>query len=436
MHYRLALAGCLLALGCSKSSSQENPTAPGKAKGGAKVALSVKDWPTFRGAQRDSLSRDTGLLKSWPADGPPLAWKEPAKGLGKGYSSVAVVGDKVFTMGDAGDACYVFAVSRADGQNLWQTKVGKTGAPGGYEGPRCTPTVDGNLVYAVGQHGDLVCLDTAKGTEIWRKDLRKEFGGQVGGWGYSESPLVDGDKLLVTPGGRGATIVALNKKSGDVIWKSDVKGDRAEYASMAIAEVGGIRQYVQLLARNVVGIAADDGRVLWTYDKLGGNTANVPTPIVKGDLIFCSAGYGKGAALLKLTASQGNVEVQEQYFNRDLNNRHGGVVLIGGHLYGDRDDSGNPWCADLLTGQPVAGWKKQSKGSGSMSVTFADGFLYCRYQNGVVALVEATPTGYKEAGSFRIQNTRGPSWPHPVVVDGRLYLREQDQLWCFDVKAK
>lgn len=391
------------------------------------------DWPTFRGAKRDSISPDKGLLKEWPKDGPPLAWKEPAKGLGSGFSSVSVVGDKIFTMGDQGDSCYVYALERGNGNKIWEYKIGQSGAPGGYAGPRCTPTVDGDLVFALGQNGNLACLDVAKGKEVWAKDMKKDFKGSVGGWGYSESPLVDGDKLLCTPGAKDATIVALNKKTGEVIWKAVVPNDRAEYSSMIIAEVSGVRQYVQLLAKNVAGISAKDGKLLWTYDKLGNNTANIPTPVVKGDLVFCAAGYGKGGALLRITGSGDQFKAEEVYYSRDLGNRHGGVVLVGDHLYGDKDDSGNPWCADLMTGKS-ANWKKQSKGSGSMAVTVADGHLYCRYQNGIVALVEATPSGYKESGSFKIANVKGPSWPHPVVVDGKLYLREQDTLWCYNVK--
>ena len=384
----------------------------------------------------DSLSPDKGLLPKWEKNGPPLAWKEPAKDLGTGFSSVAVVGDKIFTMGDVGDSYYVFALQRASGNKLWQAKVGGSGAPGGYAGPRSTPTVDGDLLFALGQNGNLICLEAAGGKEVWKKDMRKDFGGNVGGWGYSESPLVDGDKLLCTPGGKDAAIVALNKKTGAVIWKAVVPGDRAEYSSMTVAEVGGIRLYVQLLANNVAGISAKDGKLLWTYEKLGHNTANIPTPVVKGDLVFCAAGYGKGGALLKLTAKGGQVTVQEVYFNGDLTNRHGGVVLVGDHLYGDCDDGGNPYCAEFKTGKVVSSWKKQSKGGGSMAVTYADGHLYCRYANGIVALVDASPAGYRETGSFKIANVRGPSWPHPVVVDGRLYLREQEKLWCYDVKAK
>jgi outer membrane protein assembly factor BamB len=433
----LAVYCCLPFCWACSASSQDDAPNDGEPGQVWQVKAASKDWPTFRGVNRDGLSTEKGLLKTWPPTGPAMFWKEAAKGIGEGFSSVSVFGDKVFTMGDVGDSSFTFALERATGKKLWEAKVGRSGAPGGYKGTRCTPTVDEELVYALGQGGELVCLQAADGKEVWRKDFRKDFGGSVGGWGYSESPLIDGEKLLCTPGGKDATIVALNKKSGEVIWKCGIPKERAEYASMAIAEVGGIRHYVQLLQYNVVGVAAKDGKLLWNYTKLGDNTANVPTPLVKGDLVFVAAGYGKGGALLKLAAgSDGSVKATEVYYSGELKNRHGGVVLIGKHIYGDKDDSGNPWCADFMTGKTVASWKKQSKGSGSMSIAYADGFLYCRYQNGIVALVEASPNGYRETGSFKIQNTKGPSWPHPVVVDGKLYLREQDMLWCFNVKGK
>jgi glucose dehydrogenase len=213
MHRWTALAGLALVLaGCGSSKTE------GEAQNKAAAAAAPTDWPTFRGANRDGLAPDKGLLKSWPKDGPPLAWKEPAKGLGKGYSSVAVVGSKVFTLGDVGDSCFVFALDRAAGAKLWEAKVGASGSAGGYEGPRCTPTIDGDRLYALTLQGRLVCLDVAGGKEIWSKDLGRDFGGKVGGWGWSESVLIDGEKVLCTPGGKEATIVALEKTSGNVIW--------------------------------------------------------------------------------------------------------------------------------------------------------------------------------------------------------------------------
>ncbi|MBY0524057.1 MAG: PQQ-like beta-propeller repeat protein [Gemmataceae bacterium] len=411
------------------------------------AAEAADDWPTFRGPNRDDRSTDKGLLKEWGNDGPPLFWKEPASGLGTGYSGVAVAGDKVFTMGDKDGSCFVFALNRDTGKQVWESKIGKSGAYGGYAGPRGTPTVDGQMVYALGQNGDLACLEVATGKERWKKDFAKDYKGQKGGWSYSESPLVDGDKLIVTPGGKESTVIALNKSTGATIWKGVVppNGDSAAYSSVVITEAGGVKQYVTLLGNGVAGFAAKDGKFLWRYgeagNRFGGNTANIPTCIVADkDHIFACAGYGRGGALIKLSATPGGgVKAEEVYFNKDLNNKHGGLVQVGDYVYGGRDDQPKPYCAEIKTGKIVPGWDAKNiktKGGNSVSVTFADGHLYFRYQNGIVALVPATPDGYKEVSSFKIPKGNGPSWPHPVVVGGKLYLRDQDLLWVYDVKQK
>jgi outer membrane protein assembly factor BamB len=395
--------------------------------------VKADDWPQWRGVHRDDISPDKGLVKEWPKDGPPLAWK--ATGIGQGFSSVAVVGDKVFTMGDVDKDSFVFALSRDKGEKVWSAKVGKSG--GNYAGPRCTPTVDADRVYALGQFGDLVCLKATDGSEAWRKSFPKDFGGQSGGWNYTESLLIDGDKLVCTPGGKNA-IVALNKANAEVIWKSDFE-DTAGYSSIVVATVGGVRQYVQLLSGGVVGVDAKTGKLLWKYDKLGHNTANIPTPVILGDQVFATAGYGKGGALLTLSEADGKVTSKEDYFSGKLTNKHGGAVHIGDYIYLDRDDSGNPWCVEWKTGKIKENWLKDARdkqGHGSASLTFADGNLYIRYDNGYVALVPADPDGYKEKGIFKIPNSDSNSWSHPVVIGGRLYLREKDTLWVYDVKAK
>ena len=401
----------------------------------AAAGLPAADWPQFRGPHRDDISSDKGLLRKWPREGPPLVWK--ADGLGRGFSSVAIASGKVFTMGDVGTSSYVIALDDKTGRKLWSAKVGRPG--GNLEGTRCTPTVDGEFVYGLGQFGDLVCLKTSIGEEVWRKDLVKDFGGRPGGWNYTESPLVDGDKLVCTPGGPKASLVALKKKTGAVIWKCALlNGDtNAGYSSVVVAEAAGIRQYVQLMSGGVVGVDAQTGKLLWRYTRLGRNTANIPTPIVKGEYVFCSAGYGKGGALLRLVPDGGGVRAEEVYFSPNLTNKHGGLVLVGDYVYGDRDDSGHPFCAEWKTGKVV--WQRKGEGGpgrGSAAVTYADGHLYFRYDNGWVALVEASPGGYREVSTFKVPNSRSQSWSHPVVVGGRLYLREQDVLWCYDVKKK
>jgi outer membrane protein assembly factor BamB len=389
------------------------------------------DWPQFRGPNRDDISPDTGLLTSWPANGPRVVWK--ATGVGGGYSSVAIADGKIFTLGNKDNVSFLVARRLSDGRPLWTAKIGQSGGNLG-----CTPTVDGDRVYAIGQAGDLVCADVANGRVRWHKNFGKDWGGKCGGWQFTESPLVDGDKLVSTPGGKEATIVALDKKTGREIWKCAVPvGDTtAGYSSIVIANVAGIRQYVQLIAAGVVGVAADDGKFLWLYDELGNNTANIPTPVILGNDVFCAAGYGKGGALLELTAVKGKASFHKVYYNHELKNKHGGVLVVGDYVYGDFDDSGTPYCAEVKTGKVM--WRKDRHlpGNGSASVTYADGHLYFHFDDGTVSLVEASPEKYNQVGTFHIQNAHGQSWAHPVVIGGRMYLREQDMIWCYDVKKE
>jgi outer membrane protein assembly factor BamB len=399
------------------------------------------DWPQFRGPNRDGRSPDKNLLRSWPEDGPPLAWK--AEGVGEGFSSVAVVGDKVLAMGDVDGSSYVFAVGRADGKKLWEAKIGRAGEGGGYPGSRSTPTVDGDSVYALGPHGELACVALTDGTERWRADLVRDYGGSGGGWQYAESPLVDGDKVIVTPGGRQATMLALDKKSGKPIWKGvSPSGESAGYSSAMVSRAGGTRQYVTLTSNSVVSFAANTGKLLWRYgatrDRFADNTANIPTVVLMDDpnLIFASAGYGRGGGLVRLRSAGGKVDVQEVFWSGRLTNKHGGVIRVENHLYGDQDDSGRIWCADAKTGRVVWTRRDDAEGSGSASLTYADGMLYVRYQNGWVSLVRADPKAYQLVSSFRVPNGTGNCWAHPVVIGGKFYVRERDVIWCYDVARK
>jgi outer membrane protein assembly factor BamB len=391
-------------------------------------------WPQFRGPKRDNLSSDTGLLKDWPAEGPLLAWK--TTDLGGGYASVSLADGKLFTMGDKDVSAFIHALETESGKLLWSAKVGKAGGKAG--GSSSTPTINGGLVYALGQHGDLVCVEAAEGKERWRHNLANDFKGARGGWDYCESVLVDGDKVVCTPGGSEATVLALNKKTGEVVWKCPIRDESAGYSSIVVSEASGVRQYVQLLANSLVGVRADDGKLLWRYgdkgDRFGNNTANIPTPVVLGNRVFEAAGYGRGGALLELSAADGQLTAKELYWNHDLNNRHGGIVVVGDYVYADRDDSGTPYCADVKTGKMKWHKNERTQGQSSAAITYADGRLYVRYANGYVALVEATDKGYKEHGCFKIPNGDQNSWNHPVVIGGRLYLREKDVLWCYDVK--
>ncbi len=401
------------------------------------------DWPGWRGPNRDAASPETGLLGTWPSAGPPLAWK--AAGVGAGLSSVAVVGSRVYTMGDRDGAQHVLALDTKDGRLLWSARVGPAWADQ-YGGSRSTPSVDGERVYALGTEGDLVCLEAATGKENWRKSLPRDFGGaMMSSWKFSESPLVDGDRLVFTPGARDAALVAVDKRTGDTLWKAALpeignRGrDGAGYSSIVVSGGGGVKQYVQLLGRGLVGIRASDGKFLWGYNRVANDVANIATPIVRGNWVFASTGYQTGAALLELSKSpDGGVAAKELYFLEPttFQNHHGGVVLVGNHLFaGHGHNKGFPICLEFTTGRVVWGGDIRNSGTGSAAVMYADGRLYFRYQNGLVLLIEASPDGYKELGSFAIPEVKNPSWPHLAVSEGRLYVREQDTLYAYDVGA-
>jgi outer membrane protein assembly factor BamB len=391
------------------------------------------DWPQWRGPQRDGISSEKGLLKSWPAKGPSLLWQ--AKGLGGGFSSVAVAGGRIFTLGRRKAGTELVALDLKDGKELWAARVG-----GG--DPNSTPTVDGDLVYALGRDGDLLCAEADTGKEVWRKNFGRDFGGRMmSGWGYSESPLIDGDRLVCTPGGGKAAIVALNKKTGETIWASPMPGevgprgqDGAGYSSIVVSQACGVRQYVQLTGRGIIAVAAEDGKPLWSYNRVANGTANIPTPIVKDDLVFCSSGYDTGAALLKVVKKGEGLTVQEVYFlpARMMQNHHGGMVRVGDYIYcGHGHNQGHPLCLNMKTGK--AAWQTQGPGEGSAAVVYADGNLVFRYENGVVALIEANPRGYRLKSAFRPVSVRAQGWPHPVIANGLLYLRDQDVLMCYDL---
>ena len=395
------------------------------------------DWPQWRGPKRDAVSTEKGLLREWPKSGPKLLWK--AKGIGRAYSSVVVAGNRIYTMGDRDDKQRVLCLDASkQGKEIWTAVVGKPWS----DGARSTPTVDGKLLYALGTHGDLVCLETATGKEKWRKNFARDFKGRMmSGWGYCESPLVDGDRLICTPGGDDAALVALDRKSGKELWRARVPGaGGAGYASPVVAEVKGVRLYITWLGSGLVGVAARDGKLLWKYERNRNGTANIPTAIVKGDLVFSSTGYNAGSALLRLVPDgKGGVTAKEEYFlpSNVLQNHHGGMVLVGDHVYcGHAHNQGFPICVELKSGQ-VAWRPGRGPGSGSAAVLYADGHLYFRYDNNVVALIEATPKGYKLKSSFRLPADTGtPGWQHPVIADGKLYLRGATTLLCYDLKQK
>ena len=390
---------------------------------GQVMAQASANWPQWRGPNRDGISKETGLLKQWPAEGPPLVWK--AMGAGRGYSSFSISNGKLYTMGLRGEREFVVAFDIATGKEAWATPHGAAFKNDRGDGPRGTPTVDGDRVYALGGNGDLSALDARTGKIVWTKNVLQEFGAENIEWGISESPLVLGNKVLVNAGGRGASIVALNKTDGSLIWKS--QNDKAGYSSAIPLEVNGVTQVVVFTAERAVGLDAKDGRLLWEYGNPSNNVANVATPVVRANRVFISSDYGTGGGVVEIKPDN---KAQEIWFSKEMRNHHSSSVLIGDHLYG--------FSGSILTAMKFdtgeTAWKDRSVGKGSL--VYADGNLYLFSEGGVVGLVEATPTGYKEKGRFKIQQGSLPTWTHPVVAGGRLYLRDQDTIYAFDVREK
>ena len=402
---------------------------------------STSDWPQWRGPERNGISNESGLLKQWPAEGPKLLWQ--VNDIGDGYSTPAVVGNRIYLMSNRGlENEFVQALSTQDGKSIWTTRVGNVGNPNQnppYPKARSTPTVDGNFIYALGSDGDLACLEAKSGKIRWQKNIRKEFGGQPGEWAYAESPLVDGDVVVVTPGGAQATIVALNKKTGAVIWKSAVPdGDPAAYASAIVVQAGGRKQYVQSLTKGFVGVDAKTGQFLWRYKEVAKGPAQYFTPVARGEYVYGGA-LGVGGGLVRLKSDGSGVAAEQVYFVRGLPNGIGGAVLVGENVYGT-EVGATLVAAEFTTGKV----KWQDKSIGWSSVAYADGHLYLHGINGDIALVEANPEAYREKGRFtppaqpkkkQVGTFPEGAFAYPVIANGRLYIRDLGTLWAYDIKA-
>jgi outer membrane protein assembly factor BamB len=348
--------------------------------------------------------------------------------LGEGYSAFSVVGNRVYTMGQRGERQYVIALDAASGKKVWEVAAGGSFRERRGHGPRGTPTTDGDRLYALAADGTLVCLEAATGKQVWTQNVVEKFGASVIHWGISESPLIDGDRVIVTPGGRGAAVVALDKKTGGLVWKS--QSDEAGYSSPIVFDLGGKRQIATLTGEAAIGLNAANGELLWRYDKVSNRTANIATPIFHDGHVFVSTDYGTGCALLKLTPQGGGVKADEVYFSREMKNHYSSSVLVGEHLYG--------FNSQILTAMRLrdgeVAWRDRSVGKGS--VTYAEGHLYCFSERGVMGLVEATPEGYREKSRFSIPPGEFNTWTPPVIANGHLYLREQDNLYCYDIKDR
>ena len=388
--------------------------------------LHAADWPQWQGPDRTRVSKETGLLKEWPAGGPRVVWT--ATGLGAGFGSMAVAGTRVFVQGMRGNSSSVIALNRPDGKEVWAKALGAPQTNDRGPGPRGTPTVDGDRLYVLTENGDLACLKV-DGAVVWQRNILKEFGGSQLRWLISESPLVDGAHVVVTPGGPGAGMVKLDKMTGKTVWTAKELSDTAGYASIIAADVQGVRIYLTFTASAGVGVRASDGKVMFRYPTAANRVANIASPIYSDNKVFFTSAYGTGGGLLDLSVQNGAVVSKEVYFTQNMKNHHGGVVLVDGHLYGFSDAILT--CLEFATGNQV--WRDRSVGKGT--VTYADGHLYIQSENNKFALAEATPSGYREKGRFDIPDKGLPSWAHPVISDGRLYVRNQDTLLAYDIKA-
>ncbi len=395
------------------------------------TTLPAADWPQFRGPNRDGVSTESGLLKSWTKAGPAKMWE--VKNLGLGFGTPSVAEGKVFGLGTRDDKDGVWALNEADGKELWFTPFDDPRKTNQNNGPSGTPTVVGGKAFALSSKGKLVCLDAKTGKLDWQVDFVKDFGGSVPGWGYTESPLIDGDKVICTPGGKN-TLVALDKATGSVVWKAAIpKADGAHYSSVIAIEIASQRQYIQFVRGGVVAVGASDGAFLWRYDTPANGTANCSTPIFHDGYVFAASAYSTGGGLAKVSKADSKFEAKEVYFDKRMQNHHGGLVLVDGYLYGEA--SGKLGCINFMTGEIA--WTEPKAGKGS--ITYADGHLYYRNEGGkgTVFLVEANPKKYVEKGRFdQPDRSKTNSWAYPVVANGRLYIRDQDTLLCYNIAAK
>jgi outer membrane protein assembly factor BamB len=398
------------------------------------TAVFAENWPQWRGPQRIDHSPDTGLLKSWPSTGPKKVWM--FENAGVGYSGPAIVDGVLYTLGAREDEEQLIALDAKTGKELWFATLAPVYDNKWGDGPRSTPTIDGGVAYVMAAKGDLHAIDLRSKKSLWSVSMTKDLGGKLQSWGYTESPLVDGDQVICTPGGKKGAMAALNKKTGKVIWQSEELTEEAWYSSPMKATIQGKAQYVQLCHGNLFGADAKTGKILWKTDWRGG-VAVIPTPIIDGNSVYITSGYGAGCKKVTIEAN-GDVKTEYDMQKEGMVNHHGGVIALDGHLFG-HSDSGGWTCQKLSDGSIVWRSKELDKGA----IGYADGMLYCLGENkGDVVLIEASTSGWSEKGRFvldpqtKIREKDGRIWTHPVILDGKLYLRDQDLIYCYDVKGK
>ena len=398
------------------------------------------DWPFWRGPDRNDKSSETGLLKQWPEDGPTQLWVNKKSGLG--YSGFAISGDQLFTMGLEDEKEFALCLNALTGEEIWRENLGDGYVNNWGDGPRSTPTLAGDQIFVMAAGGDLVCLNKSDGKQVWSVNM-EDLGGKAPKWGYAESPLVDGEKVICTPGGGECTMVALNRKTGDKIWQSppvtkkledgsDTEPSSAHYSSVMPMNLNNRRQYVQLTVQAVIGVDADTGEQLWQSD-WPGRTAVIPSPIVDQDKVYITSGYGVGSKLLQIGDDN---SVSELWYTKAMQNHHGGVIKVGEHFYGS---SAQAWvCQNQADGENVWADRKIKKGA----VVYADGMFYhVEEKSGRVLLIQASPESHSIVSSFKLspqtkrRKPKGRIWVHPVVANGKLYLRDQEIIVCYDIKS-
>ena len=410
------------------------------------VAATANDWAEFRGPKRDGVCTETSLLKEWPAAGPAQLWS--AQNLGIGFSTPTIADGMIFGMGTRDGKDGIWALKQTDGSELWFTPIDTPRETNQNNGPSGSPTYDDGKLYTVSSKGQFVCLNAADGKEIWKIDYLEQYGSSVPTWGFTDSPLIDGAHVIAIPASEKAAVVALNKATGKEVWKTVIPGGvggGAGYSSAIKATIAGTPQYVILTGESagVIGVDAASGKLLWQYKArpAAGGVAQIPIPIVTEDRVWVSCSYAGGSALLQIVKEGGKFKANELklYRKRELNNHHGGMVQVGDYAYfGHNQNDGNPVCVNLKTGAIQWGPEQNPEGcDGSAAVLYADNRLYYRYQNGMLVLMEPSPEKLKVISSFKLPEPSGKEhWAHPVIADGRLYIRDQEKLHCFDVKAK
>jgi len=402
------------------------------------INLQAQDWPQWRGANRDGVYKATGLNLNWSEKQPALLWT--FREAGSGFTAPVIIGTTLYSQGAADGSDFAFALDTETGALKWKQNLGDehVSFQNRGNGPRGSITVDGNSLYLIRGGGQIAALSAVDGKILWQKDFKTDFGGALmTDWGFSESPLVDGNLVIFSPGGEEGTVVALDKNSGDLIWRATELTDKCSYSSPVITTVDGVRQYVFLTEKNVAGIAAKDGKLLWNIDAPGFRTAVIPTPIVMNDLVYVTQGYNFGCILIRLKKSGDTFETETLYANRNMTNQHGGAVLVNGHVYGYSEAPG--WtCQDLMTGENV--WSQRSREAGKGSILAVnDKLLLLDMLTGLLTVIAASPDGWKEFGNLpipertQIQTTDNQVWTHQVVANGKLYLRDHDLLFCFDL---